>query len=439
MDISKKRLGLSLSGGGYRAAAFHLGTLKKLDEMGVLEKVDVMSTISGGSITGAAYCLHNGSYSEFHSYMREKLEGSNVIGFLLKSGATLLAGFFVLAFLALAVYFLFRTNYPWLSFVVLALMLFLFYKFQFRIWPVSTVIENAYDSFLFEGKTLKQLNEKPLLAIGSSNIQTGRPFTFSRKKMGDSTYSFYKPPIYFLHENFPVSRAVMASSCVPFAFSPVSIDKKFFRIESDFERIDPKLIDGGVYDNQGIQKITQKGSSYECDLIVTSDAGAGMGLKGSYDNTLALLIRTVDVFMKRIKSVQMEENLYDNSGKPIAYFSLGWRIENCIDGFIRNMENKTILLEVLHAHSFPQLWIDDPKEYKEDIRKYLMEKTGYLKIAARDLSRAEWVEACKTATNLTPLKKRRVDLLIRQAENLAELQLKLYLPMVLSRKVVNSE
>lgn len=203
-------------------------------------------------------------------------------------------------------------------------------------------------------------------------------------------------------------------------------------MESDFEKIDPKLIDGGVYDNQGIQKITQKGSSYECDLIITSDAGAGMGLKGSYNNTISLLIRTVDVFMKRIKSVQMEENLYDNRGKPIAYFSLGWRIENCIDGFISNLENKTILLEVLQAHSFPQLWIDDPKEYKDDIRKYLIDKTGYSKIAARDLSKAEWFEACKTGTNLIPLKKRRVDLLIRQAENLTELQLKLYLPMVLS-------
>src|SRR5688572_32963733 len=96
MDTSKKRLGLSLSGGGYRAAAFHLGTLKKLSEMGVLERVDVLSTISGGSITGAAYCLHKGSYPEFHSYMREKLEKSNVIGFLLKSGATLFAGLFFL-------------------------------------------------------------------------------------------------------------------------------------------------------------------------------------------------------------------------------------------------------------------------------------------------------------------------------------------------------
>ena len=46
-------LGLALSGGGFRATAFHLGTLKRLRELGLLQKVDVISTVSGGSIAGA--------------------------------------------------------------------------------------------------------------------------------------------------------------------------------------------------------------------------------------------------------------------------------------------------------------------------------------------------------------------------------------------------
>src|SRR5262245_5663338 len=45
--------GLALSGGGFRAAAFHLGVLKRLRELGLLAQVDVMSTVSGGSIAGA--------------------------------------------------------------------------------------------------------------------------------------------------------------------------------------------------------------------------------------------------------------------------------------------------------------------------------------------------------------------------------------------------
>ena len=45
--------GLALSGGGFRAAAYHLGVLRRLRELGLLAQVDVMSTVSGGSIAGA--------------------------------------------------------------------------------------------------------------------------------------------------------------------------------------------------------------------------------------------------------------------------------------------------------------------------------------------------------------------------------------------------
>lgn len=65
MISPEHKLGLSLSGGGYRAAAFHLGTIRKLQQMGILERVDVISTISGGSITGAYYCLQKDDYAGF--------------------------------------------------------------------------------------------------------------------------------------------------------------------------------------------------------------------------------------------------------------------------------------------------------------------------------------------------------------------------------------
>lgn len=51
-------VGLCLSGGGFRAAAYHLGVLRRLRELGLLGKVDALSTVSGGSIIGAlwVYC-----------------------------------------------------------------------------------------------------------------------------------------------------------------------------------------------------------------------------------------------------------------------------------------------------------------------------------------------------------------------------------------------
>ena len=53
-----QRLGLALSGGGFRAAFFHIGVLARLAELGILRRVEVISTVSGGSIVGALYYIH---------------------------------------------------------------------------------------------------------------------------------------------------------------------------------------------------------------------------------------------------------------------------------------------------------------------------------------------------------------------------------------------
>ena len=52
------KLGLALSGGGHRAAFFHIGVLARLAELGLLRPIQVISTVSGGSIVGALYYLH---------------------------------------------------------------------------------------------------------------------------------------------------------------------------------------------------------------------------------------------------------------------------------------------------------------------------------------------------------------------------------------------
>ena len=48
-------VGLALSGGGVRSAAFCLGTIQALARWGVFQKVDYLSTVSGGGFIGS--CL----------------------------------------------------------------------------------------------------------------------------------------------------------------------------------------------------------------------------------------------------------------------------------------------------------------------------------------------------------------------------------------------
>ena len=46
----RAKLGLALAGGGFRASLFHLGVLRRMAELDLLRYVQVLSTVSGGSI-----------------------------------------------------------------------------------------------------------------------------------------------------------------------------------------------------------------------------------------------------------------------------------------------------------------------------------------------------------------------------------------------------
>ena len=63
-DQPFERIALCCSGGGYRAASFHLGAMAYLHKLKfegrpLLENVKAISTVSGGTITGVVYALQN--------------------------------------------------------------------------------------------------------------------------------------------------------------------------------------------------------------------------------------------------------------------------------------------------------------------------------------------------------------------------------------------
>ena len=430
MSSTLNRIGVSLSGGGYRASAFHLGTLKKLYNMGVLHKTEIISTISGGSITGAYYCFHKDDFKEFHDSLYEKLQHNNVVREVLVSFTFLKLVLFALLFFVPAFYFLF-TPFAWMFPVLVSIFAFILFLFQFQIFPVSERIEKIYDKFFYRQKTLGELPDRPVLVLGSTNLQTARAFTFSKNWMQDSTYQYMDERITFKSFDFPIARAVMASTCVPFAFTPVSIDRKYFTNPEDAKRVHPCLIDGGVYDNQGIHKIMTRGR-YACDIVITSDAGTGPSVELKFRNTFTLLLETVNVFMSRIKKVQMVQDVYENAGKAnkqIAYFSLGWDVENCIPGFIENLSKGQITKSVIDAHQLRPEWVENPKEYEAAITRHLKDRIDYDSITIP--TPKEKKIARSVGTNLTTLSREQVDCLIKQAEALTGIQVKLYCPTLI--------
>ncbi|GAB3912599.1 patatin-like phospholipase family protein [Mucilaginibacter boryungensis] len=420
------RFGIALSGGGYRAAGFHLGTLRKVNELGLLSKVDVLSTISGGSITGAVFCMTDQPYAEFEAEMIEALSTKSVIGYALRSWefvrTVLLALLFIVASVALSF-----THWAPLAAVPIFLLIYILVRFQFRLFPAGKVIERAYDAYFYHGAKLPALSFGPKIAIGSTNLQSARPFTFSNDYMGDSFYTKAEPPVLFVNNGFPVARAVMASSCVPFAFTPVSIAPEFFADQEQTKRIDPKLVDGGVFDNQGVHKLTQEKSRFNCDIVLVSDAGNKLPFERAYNNTFTLLLRTVDVFMARIKNVQITQNIYQNaSGKDIAYVSLGWGLDKLVSGFVDNMIGGKITDALTTAHRLPAAWVADPKIFRPEITAQLEANCRFADAIPLGADRLEAIR--QIGTNLTCLNKTLIEDMISHSAAMTEIQLRLYCP-----------
>lgn len=426
---NNKKIGLSLSGGGYRATIYHLGTLKKLKELRILDDVDIISTNSSGSITGATYGLYGSDFIGFEKIIKKGVKSSVIKG-ILTSWRFMLVIIFSVFWFSSIIYFM-TTNYEWTSFFMLILFIIVFSCFQFQLLPISKLNERMYDKFFFNSKKLSGLSKNVKLAINSTNLETGRLFTFSKDKMGDSFYDYPKEgnPIEFKSTLFPIARAVAASTCVPFAFTPVKITKEFYVNKTDISRAKPRLIDGGVYDNQGAHKITQTNSSYGCDIVIISDAGSAIPFKHTYRNTFTLLIRTSNIFMNRIKNLQMIQYLYQNhktNKREIAYQSLGWDIENSIKQFIDGLKEGVIMQHVIKSH---KITANDISNKNWELIENKIKKSINFTAITRFANSVEELELARSVkTGLSPLNDKQIKALINHAYVLTEVQIKLYCP-----------
>src|SRR5271155_1967587 len=72
-EATVPQIGLALSGGGARAIAFHLGCLRALNRLGLLDRIAVLSTVSGGSVIGAYFHAHRGDFASFEASVRALL------------------------------------------------------------------------------------------------------------------------------------------------------------------------------------------------------------------------------------------------------------------------------------------------------------------------------------------------------------------------------
>ena len=416
-----KRIGLALSGGGYRAAAYHIGALRALHKLGVLDKVDVISSVSGGSIIAASYALHDGNYDSFEKEFSMKL----CKGVLHLALINLIL---VFGIVGLSIWF----GGCWAMVVSLVVLWFLWYK----LLPVSNLIAWQYDRLFFHGKKLKDLKPCPMVTINATDYPTVSQFTFSRERM----YDYYYGDGAFYHEQFPVSKAVMASSCVPFAFCPIRIPMTFWTSVMKGKK-QPMLLDGGLYDNQGTHVLTDKMSPYKCSYVIVSDAGNGEVSDKWVFNPLVTLKRTSEVFMQRIKKIQIQQNLFMKAhpNKKFAYALLEWDVnERILKGFVENLKYDNIAPGVVAAHKITPKDIAQLKNsdtaVAAGVRIIAQLKKNIQWDDYKDLkpSEEEHKKAYTIGTGLFGLSKENLGLLSKEAEWKVMMQVRLYLPMLLN-------
>lgn len=203
-------VGLALSGGGSRSANFSAACMFELQRLGILKHVDYISSVSGGSLTGAYYCLNEDGEHGWNP--------GNVERVLTRSFASdVIAQVFL----------------PWNTFALL-----------FTDYDRSDLLADSFEHRLFYAKdghvqTFADLRpDRPRLLINATDLQSGRPFVFCNESFDLLNSDLSK---------YPISYAVAASAAVPVVMHQVTL-RDFATTFDQFRH----LIDGGINDNLGI-------------------------------------------------------------------------------------------------------------------------------------------------------------------------------------------
>lgn len=252
----KPAIGLALSGGGSRAIAFHLGCLRTLSKLGILEDVKVISTVSGGSVIGALYAAHSGSFEEFETKVRSLLSRGLLIPALGKVFTTsegLRAAFCWTTLLIVNSFLFLISRSVWLATFFLPAEQRSAWRINQWSSPVhrfasrTTILRRTLEDEVYNGIGLHELPAKsPQLIINAADLRTGSAFYFSPESSGSWRLGELATP------KISLAHAVTASAAYPL-FLP-ALDEKLAFNKKDGSRREERvnLTDGGVYDNLGL-------------------------------------------------------------------------------------------------------------------------------------------------------------------------------------------
>ena len=300
MSLDGKTLGLALSGGGYRAALFGLGSLWRLNEVGLLGRLDRITSVSGGSILSGVLA-HRWNTLAFDNGRASNFEAEVATPVRAMCSKTI--------------------------------------DISVALWGALTPFRSAgdflvdkYRDELFGRTTLKELpqptaDKVPVFIFYATNMQTGRSFRMRQDYIADWTIGRSHKTVVSLAE------AVAASSAFPPVFSPIVLETQATDWHGapdgvkDLEALRSRIVlaDGGVYDNMGMEALVDN-----VDMSFVSDAGAPFKIDVSPpEDTAFQLGRVRDILIDQTRALRKRWLVSDYIAgrKRGAYWGIGTHID----------------------------------------------------------------------------------------------------------------
>ena len=273
---ARRGIALCLSGGGFRAALFHLGAVRRLYELGLLQQVDTITAVSGGTLAAAHLAQHCPGW---------------------------------------------RTPKPrtdWWE-ATIAAPFRAFVSRNLSAWPVLKGLFHPYSNVGVEALArriesrltplrLDQLPEKPRFIFCASDLVSGLNYFFERGRKGGRPSGVTT-----------VAHASAVSACHPVFLRPYT--------EKWPQRI--ALVDGGVFDDRGIEPVWK-----DHRTLLVSDSGDVLRPQRA-DSLFWPLARSVAVIWDRYQLVQqrwlVDRFRDDPSDQGGAFWSIGGAVEHFRD------------------------------------------------------------------------------------------------------------
>ena len=269
-------LALCLSGGGYRAMLFHAGSLRRLNDLGMLSTLSRVSSVSGGSIAAASLATHWSELDFDDEGIARRLD-------LVEGSLFDLAGRTVDAPSVVAGVVPGRT--------------------------AASALAVSYRRHLLGRATLQDLPDSPRFTFNTTNMMSGRLMRWSKPYVADYTVGAVFSP------GIPLASVVAASSAFPPFASPLVLRSvgPFVNFNTREPVLtQPKrlvLTDGGVYDNLGLQPV----ESFHTVLVSDGGAPSAYG-RWLFKDWLTQSLRTLRIIDSQVRSLRRRHLVQDFIG-----------------------------------------------------------------------------------------------------------------------------